>query len=162
RYRRYVARQLTLDALLAPLATPGNLDRDELLFEAAAVFAGTLLMATGVSGSGPSAHDSSTTLHALLPRIARYRDAFYANLVRKAPGAQGERLRREAEVTRQPFGGARQHLNQYIARHRASQLQERQLALLLAEMGQPDASRRRALQIPAASVRILSEIQIRL
>jgi hypothetical protein len=162
RYRRYVARQITLEALLDRVANPGDLPSAEVLFEAAAVFAGTLLMATGVSGAGPGTHDSSATLHTLLPRIARYRDAFYAALLRKATGAHGERLRREAEVTRQPFGGARQHLNQYLARHRALQVQQRQLALLLGEMGYPDASRRQAQQIPAASVRLLSEIQIRL
>jgi len=35
------------------------------------VLAGTILMAAGISGSGPTAHDSSTTLSSLIPRIAR-------------------------------------------------------------------------------------------
>ena len=43
-----------------------------------------LLMAAGVSGWGPGAHDSATTLAVLLPRIARYRDAFYEGLIRKS------------------------------------------------------------------------------
>src|SRR5262249_46622435 len=81
RYRCYVARQVTLDALLDRVAHPGDLAREELLFEAAAVLAGTILMATGTSGSGPATHDSFTTLATLMPRIARYRDAFYASLL---------------------------------------------------------------------------------
>lgn len=158
RFRRYVARQLTLDALLDRVEQAGERDHDELLFEAGAVLAGTMLMATGTSGSSPSTHDSFTTLATLMPRIARYRDAFYAQLLETVSGAHAERLRHEAETTRQPFGGARQHLNQYLARHRAGQLQQRQLAVLFAEMGYPQASRREALRIPAASVRLLSAI----
>src|SRR5262249_4044143 len=41
-------------------------------------------------------------------------------------------------------------------------LQHRYLALLLAEMGFPEASRRQAAHIPVASVRLLSEIHLRL
>ena len=41
-----------------------------------------------------------TTLSTLMPRIARYRDAFYAELLKKVPGAHGQRLRQEAESTR--------------------------------------------------------------
>jgi hypothetical protein len=162
RYRRYVTRQLTLDALLDRVERAGEHDPAELLFEAAAVLAGTMLMATGTSGSSPATHDSFTTLATLMPRIARYRDIFYAALLEKASGAHGERLWQEANTTRQPFGGARQHLNQYLARHRAGQLQQRQLAVLFAEMGYPRASRREAAHIPAASVRLLSEILGRL
>ncbi len=86
RYRRFVVRKITLDALLDRVENPGPLDRGELLWEAAAVLAGVVLMASGVSGWGPSAHDSVTTLGVLLPRIARYRDAFYEQLLRSAPG----------------------------------------------------------------------------
>jgi hypothetical protein len=162
RYRRYVARKLTLNALLDRVEQAQAHEREELLFEAAAVLAGTMLMATGTSGSSPATHDSFTTLATLMPRIARYRDAFYANLLEAVAGTHGERLRQEAHTTRQPFGGARQHLNQYLARHRAAQLQQRQLAVLFAEMGYPEASRRAATLIPAASVRLLSEILSRL
>ena len=119
-------------------------------------------MATGTSGSSPATHDSFTTLATLMPRIARYRDAFYANLLETVGGAHGERLRQEAATTKQPFGGARQYLNQYLARHRAGQLQQRQLAVLFADMGYPQASRQEAMRIPAASVRLLSEILGRL
>ena len=169
RYRRYVARQITLDALLERVERADEAERDELLLEASAVLAGTILMATGISGSGPTAHDSSASLATLMPRIAKYRDAFYANLLGESHSGSAlltdthrARLRIEATRTRQPFGGARQHLNHYLARQRAAQLQQRFLALLFAEMGYPAASRREASKIPAASVRMLSEIHGRL
>jgi hypothetical protein len=162
RFRRYVVRKITLDALLERVNTPGSIDRDELLREAAAVLAGTLLMATGISGAGPTAHDSTTTLATLLPRIARYRDIFYEHLLQRWEGPHAARLRDEQTTTRQAFGGARQHLNAYLARHRAMQLQQRYLALLFAEMGYPEASRAEARRIPAVSVRLLSEILSRL
>jgi hypothetical protein len=166
RYRRFVVRQLLLDALLERVeeahgSQPVGLS-EELIQEAALVLAGTILMAAGISGAGPETHDSSVTLGTLVPRIARYREAFYTAQLAKVEGAHGARLRQEAATTRQPFGGARQHVNQYLARHRAAQLQQRHLALLLAEMGYPEASRRQAARIPAASVRLLSEIHLRL
>ena len=162
RYRRYVVRKITLDALLERVDNPATLDRAELLWEAAAVLAGTVLMAAGVSGAGPSAHDSTTTLGVLLPHIARYRDAFYEQLLAKRGGGHAERLRQEQAATRQPFGGARQHLNGYLARHRAAQLQQRYLALIYAQMGYSEASREEAGRIPAVSVRMLSEVLNRL
>jgi hypothetical protein len=162
RYRRYVARQITLDALLERVEQPGAGTREERAWEAAAVFAGTILMAAGVSGNSPTAHDSTTTLATLLPRVARYRDAFYRHLLDKLNGAHAARLRKEEATTRQPFGAARQHLNSYLARHRATQLQQRQLSLIFAEMGYPDASRDEARRIPAVSLRLLSEIMGRL
>ncbi len=140
RFRRYVARQVTLDALAERAERPG-VDRQEALFESAAVFAGTLLMAVGTTGPSPTAYDSSVTLATLMPRVAGYRDTFYARLLETIHGPHGDRLRQEAEATHQPFGGARQYLNQYLARHRAAQLQQRHLAVLFAEMGYPDASR---------------------
>jgi hypothetical protein len=162
RFRRFVLRRVTLDALLDRARNPGDVPPEEARFEAAAVLAGVVLMAAGVTGAGPDAHDSSTSLATLIPRIARYRDRFYTGLLAKAGGAHGDRLRQEAQAVHQPFGGARQHLNQYLARHRALQLQQRHLALILAAMGYPEASRRQAARIPAASVRLLSEIYLRL
>ncbi|MCI0455703.1 MAG: hypothetical protein L0Z62_01820 [Gemmataceae bacterium] len=163
RYRRFVARQLVLDALLYRAHEErGPLDAQEVLLEAAIVLAGTILMATGVSGAGPETHDSTVTLATLVPRIARNREAFYTAQLQKLTGKHRARLDKEAKATKQPFGGARQHVNQYLARHRAAQLQQRHLALLLAEMGYPDASRRQAARIPAASVRLLSEMHLRL
>jgi hypothetical protein len=162
RFRRFVVRQVTLDALLERVRQPGDLDPEELLAEAAAVLAGTVLMATGVSGASPTAHDSSTSLATLMPGIARYRDAFYVHLLQTLPAGHAARLRREQATTRQPFGAARQHLNQFLARHRAAQLQQRFLALLFAEMGYADASRAEAARIPAVSARMLSELHCRL
>ncbi len=162
RYRRYVARAITLDAILERVDQAAPADRGDLLWEGAAVLAGTVLMATGVSGAGPSAHDSATTLAVLLPNIARYRDAFYAQWLRKRGGDHGDRLRQEASATRQPFGGARQGLNAFLARHRAAQLQQRYLALIYAQMGYAEAGREEAARIPAVSVRMLSEVLNRL
>jgi hypothetical protein len=159
-FRRFIVRQLVLDALLDRV---GNTTAaEELLHEASIVLAGTLLMASGISGAGPETHDSSVSLATLMPPIARYRDAFYAAELGKIAGSHGERLRREAALTRQPFGGARQHLNQYLAQQRAAQLQQRHLALLLAELGYADAARRHAARVPAASLRLLTEVHIHL
>jgi hypothetical protein len=158
RYRRYVARKITLDALLERVEQAEPADCEERLTEAAAVFAGTILMAAGVSGGSPTAYDSTVTLTTLIPRIARYRDAFYEQLLGRIGGAHADRLRQEQATTRQPFGAARQHLNAYLARHRATQLQQRYLSLLFAEMGYPGASREAASRIPTVSLRLLSEI----
>src|SRR6266851_639099 len=122
-------------------------------------FAGTL---SKTSGNGPDTFDSNITLSKLVPRIARYRDAFYKRLITSVGGKHGEKLREEATRMRQPFASARQHLNQELARQRAVELQESLLALAFAEMGYPDASRERAALIPAASVRMISEIRVRL
>jgi hypothetical protein len=162
RFRRYVIRKITLDALMERVEQPSALPRDERLLEGAAVLAGTILMATGVSGTAPTAHDSATTLATLLPRIARYRDAFYEQLLARIGGAHAERLRQEKASTRQPFGAARQDLNARLARHRATQLQQRYLALLFAEMGYPQASREEADRIQTVSVRFASAILGRL
>jgi hypothetical protein len=162
RFRRFVLRQVVLDGLSHRVALAEGPERNERLFEAAAVLAGTILMAAGTSGSDPATHDSTTTLATLLPRIARYRDTFYASLLHTVRGPHGERLRQEAKLTRQSFGRARQHLNEFLAEHRARQLQHRHLTLVYAEMAYPDASRREAARIPAASVRLLGEIRSRL
>lgn len=170
RYRRFVIRGVVLEALLDRVQAHGrhSVGLAEALFEAAAVLAGTILMASGICGNGPTAHDSTVTLSKLIPRIARCREAFYVNVLELAgqPGgpeaAHGERLRQEAARLKQPFGGARQHLNEYLAKHRAGQLQHRHVALLYAEMGHSDTSRQEARKIPAVSLRFLSEIWIRL
>ncbi len=162
RYRRYVVRQIILDALLERVGRAEPSEHEESLFNAAAVLAGTILMASGISGGSPSSHDSSVTLAKLLPQIAGYRDAFYVDLLAHVPSEHGERLRKEAEQTRQPFGGVRQHLNQYLARRRAAQLQKRHLAILFARMGYAKASREFAAQIQTPSARFVSEILSRL
>jgi hypothetical protein len=158
RFRRFVVRQITLDAILARIDQTPAIERAELLEEGASVLAGIMLMATGISGASPAAHDSTQTLAVLMPRIARYRDLFYQQRLQRMQGAHAERLRQEETLTRQPFGGARQHLNGYLARHRALQLQQRYLALLYAEMGYPHASRAEADRVQTASVRMASQI----
>ncbi len=162
RYRRFVVQQVTLDALMSRVEEPSDLPPDELLFEAAAVLAGTILMAAGISGSGPDTHDSSVTLSNLLPLIAGYRDAFYERLIARAEGEHAKRLKEEAAEKRQPFGGARQHLNAQLARRRASQLEHVQLAKIFARMGYADAATRQADVVPVASARMLCRIDCRL
>jgi hypothetical protein len=162
RYRRFVVRHITLDGLMNRVDQAADSNREELAFEAAAVLAGTMLMATGISGAGPETHDSTVTLALLMPRIARYRDAFYNDLLGKINGTHGIRLRKEAKETRQAFGGARQHFNRLLARHRALQLQQRHLAMLYAEMGYPEAGAREADRIPTVSPRLISAVQGRL
>ncbi len=157
-YRRFVVQQVTLDALLARLDDEPSAPREELLFEAAAVLAGTILMASGISGNGPGAFASTVTLASLLPVIAEYRDAFYEQLLDQMGGPHLERLLEEQKIRRQPFGGARQHLNTYLAKHRASQLEHVQLARLFARMGNAAASKEQSEFVPVPSARIISRI----
>ncbi|MCS6852633.1 MAG: hypothetical protein NZ700_15870 [Gemmataceae bacterium] len=160
RYRRFVVRPVVLDALMQRV---GESPRpEEALLEAATVLAGTMLMAAGISGSGPAAHDSSASLATLLPRIARCRDAFYAQQLQQVGGEHGSRLRAEAAALRQPFGGARQHLNEQLARQRAIQLQQRHLALVFAALGYPQASQEEAERVAVPSIRMMSAMLGRL
>ncbi len=133
-------------------------NRDELMFEAAAVLAGTILMASGTTGNGPSCHNSDVTLSTLLPHIAAYRDQFYQQLLARTAGPHGDRLRAESQRTRQPFGGARQHLNHELARRRAIQMQHVHLAQLYARMGYPEAALAEANGVRIASARTLCQI----
>jgi hypothetical protein len=158
RYRRFVVQQVTLDALMRRLHDTPSIPADELLLEAAAVLAGTILMASGISGEGPGAFDSSVTLSKLLPHIARYRDEFYERLFAKLSGPQAARLKHEAAERRQPFGGARQHLNAQLARQRASQLEHVHLAKIFARMGHTAAAQHEASIVPCASARMQCQI----
>jgi predicted heme/steroid binding protein len=157
-YRRFVVQQITLDALMRRLTEETNLSQEELKFEAAAVLAGTVLMASGISGEGPGAHDSTITLAKLLPRIAKYRDGFYEQLLQRTTGEHRERLLNEAAQKRQPFGGARQHLNAQLARSRASQLEHVHLARIFARLGHVEAAAKQANVVPCASARMLCQI----
>jgi hypothetical protein len=162
RYRRFVVRKIVLDALLDWMKKRDDVEAGERLYDASAVLCGTILMASAISGSGPGAHDSTVTLTSLLPKVARQRDAFYTRLLAQAEGARGERLKKEAKLTRQPFGHVRQHLNITLAGYGAKQLQYRHLAYLYARMGYPEASREQAAVIPSLSARFESEIHCRL
>ena len=161
-YARYVAQQVTLEALMSRLSEEKKLPPDELLWEAAAVFAGTILMATGVSGAGPGAHPSTVTLSNLLPHIASYRDRFYEELIQRLGGKHAARLTVEAERLKQPFGAARQHLNAELARRRAEQLDHVHLARVFARMGYREAAERHADVAPAVSARMLCQLDCNL
>src|SRR6056297_813016 len=158
-YRRFVVQQVTLDALLSRLDDPNQeVPRDEIHFEAAAVLAGTMLMASGVSGWGPSAYTSEVTLSKLIAPIARFRDAFYGDLLSKMSGEHAIRLRAEQQLRQQPFGAARQHLNAALASQRAGQQQHAHLARLYARMGYTEAANDEADTVNAPSARIMCRI----
>lgn len=166
-YRRFVVRQTVLKALLDRVENPTEKHlklrhpRQAILFEASAVLAGTILMASGVSGNGPTAFDSDSRLSGLVPIVAKFRDRFYQELLNRTTGDHGQLLQEEAVRLKQPFGGIRQHLNHELARQRASQLQNHELAIVLASLGLAEESRAYASRISTTSARILSEVAIR-
>ncbi|PAY20741.1 hypothetical protein CKO51_04430 [Rhodopirellula sp. SM50] len=162
-YDRFVLRQVTLDSLLKRVSDQEQVEiqgltPDELMTEAATVLAGTILMASGISGWGPTAYSSDVTLSTLMKPIAEYRDAFYLDRLSKLTGDHRERLDAEQQVRRQPFGAARQNLNAALAERRAAQVQHVQLARLYARMGYPDAAGRQIDVVPAASARMICRI----
>ncbi|MDA7951052.1 MAG: hypothetical protein MPJ24_06140 [Pirellulaceae bacterium] len=163
-YCRFVIQQVTLDALLARVkqnkkqTNKKQISSQECLAEAAAVLAGTILMASGTSGSHPAAHDSNTTLASLLPTIAYTRDEFYKQLIAKLAPEHSARLRDEAIATKQPLGRARQALNTELSRRRAAQLEHVHLAKIFARMGHPASATRQAEIVPVASARMLCRI----
>ena len=162
RCRRFVVQQAALEAMMDRLQNRGKIADKEALFEEAAVLSGTILMGSGVSGSHPNAHDSTISLATLVQKIADYRDAFYQRLLAGLEGVHAQRLKREAAALKQPFGGVRQHFNHFLAQRRAEQLQHVHLAQLFARMGYVEAARRQVGVVPAASVRMLCEMQCRL
>jgi hypothetical protein len=162
RCRRFIVQQISLDAMLQRVAGRGDLPYDEVLFEEASVLAGTMLMGSGISGNRPDAHGSSVTLVGLVQQIALYRDAFYERLLERLSGPHAERLRAEAVALRQPLGGARQHFNQHLARRRAEQLQQVNLAQLFARMGYTAAAARQVRLVPVASARMKCDMYCRL
>lgn len=159
RYRRFVLRWMILDAIREWMAQAKGGSPAEIQYEAAAALAGTVLLASGISGAGPETHDSETSLATLVPRIAACRDAFYERILSHLSGDHGERLRAEAKAIGQPFGGIRRYLNHSLARLRAAQLQADHLAQLYARMGYAEAARQQAQRIPTPSIRLRCEIQ---
>ncbi len=162
RCRRFVLQQAALDAMLDRLEHHGRLSRKQVMFEEAAVLAGTMLMGSGISGNRPDAHDSSVTLATLVQKIAAFRDAFYERLLQSLTGPHAERLRAEAQALRQPFGAARQHFNHDLARRRALQLQHVHLAQLFATIGCAEAATRQVQVVPVASARMACEMRCRM
>jgi hypothetical protein len=162
-YRRFIVRRLILDSLLDWIHDGGKKAPDsERLFDASAVMAGTILMASAISGSGPQTYDSSVSLTSLLPVVARQRDAFYQRLLDTATGERAKRLKKLANESRQPFGHVRHELNMYLAKYGADQVQHRHLSWMFARMGFEQASCEEASVIPCLSARFESEIQSRL
>lgn len=166
-FRRFVVRKIILDALVAWIERDDTNveeygDANERLFDAAAALAGTMLMASTISGAGPETHDSTVSLTTLLPVVARRRDEFYERLIAKATGDRATRLQVSAERTRQPFGHIRQHVNMTLSRYGAKQVQHRELANLFARMGFPEAARQEAATLPSVSIRFECEIQCRI
>ena len=162
-YRRFVVRKIILDTLLDWIAgTDDEATRSERLYDASAVLAGTILMASAISGYGPGTFDSSVSLTTLLPGVARLRDEFYTRLQQTLRGPRADRLKQEAEHTQQPFGHVRQFLNIHIARYGARQVQNRRSARLFARMGFPDAGRQQAAKIPSVAARFETEIAWRI
>ncbi len=159
RYRRYIVHGVTIRALCDRVNEESELPREELVFEAGAALACTILMSAGICGYGPGAHDSTVTLGSLLPTIAAYRDQFYDDLLARTPHPHRERLLVEARIRQQPFGAARQHLNQQLASYRAIQMMHVHLALVFARMGYPDAAMRHADALPVASARIFCRLE---
>jgi hypothetical protein len=157
-YSRFVVRQVTLDAILARVTSTDGIPHDELIFEAAGVLAGTILMASGISGHGPGVYDSTVTLMTLLPMIAQYRDEFYEQLVHSLSDAHAVRMQKEILVLRQPFGGARQDLNARLGRARASQMERVKLARIFARMGHLEAAREQAATVNVASARMMCQV----
>ena len=157
-YRRFVIRQIILDSLLEWLNESDTDNYEERLFDASAVLAGTILMASSISGSGPQTYDSTVSLTSLLPVVARQRDYFYQSLLDSATGERKERLQEQAKQSRQPFGHVRHQLNMNLSRYGAWQVQHRHLSSLFAAMGFDQASREEALTIPCSSARIESEL----
>lgn len=159
RHRRFVSRQVILDALAERLPAPSEAGYADRLFEAGAVLAGTVLMACSIGGRGPTSFESTATLGGLVPGIARLRDEFYRQLLAKQSGPRGERWREESKQRRQPFGFVRQQLNAFMANARAQQLQQRRLALFYADLGYLEAGRAVAEAIATPSARFSTEIQ---
>ena len=162
RYRRFVVQLVTLDSLVQRIDEEPARPRRELLIEAAAALAGTVLMASGITGGAPGSHDSTVTMSTLVPRIAAYRDAFYEDLMERLSGAHARRLLKESGERHQAFGGARQHLNACLARRRAAQLEHVHLAKAFARMGYAQAAAEEAEVVPAASARTLCQMDCRL
>ena len=161
-FQRFILHQVTLDALLNRVEDAAQADppipREEAMVEAASALACTMLMGSGISGSGPGSYDSNTTLGSLIPTIAGFRDQFYQELLDSISGEHQQRLLAEARQRHQPFGAVRQDLNAQLAHHRATQLVNCRLAAIFARMGYPEAATKQSRVVPVAAARIQCQI----
>ena len=160
-YRRFVIRRIILESLQHWIDNTTEIPAEERLFDASAVLAGTILMASAISGSGPDTYDSSISLTSLLPLVARQRDHFYQSLLETSSGTRRKRLTESAEASRQPFGHVRHQLNMYLSQYGASQVQHRHLAAFYASLGFEEAACEEASVIPCGSARFESDVQSR-
>jgi len=163
RYRRLVVQQTTLDGILswpaACLAAGGQADlAPQWRLESAAVLAGVLIMASGLSGHGPGSLQAAMPLAELLPRIAGYRDEFYRWLLTRLPDGHRQRLEEEARLQRQAFGGVRRHINATLAARRARQVESVALAGIYARLGRAGAAERMATAVTATAARMFARI----
>lgn len=153
-FNRFILHEITLSSMLCRVSENPDLPKEELTFETGAVLAGTILMASAISGAGPGAYDSNTNLGDLLPVIAGFRDQFYQDLITRIPESHRERLMAESSIRRQPFGGARQDLNNELGSRRSRQLVNCRLASLYAQMGYSQQALDQSAVVPIASARI--------
>lgn len=161
-YSRFVLHDVHLDGILSHVMDVKPAEFEERLFEAAAVLAGTILMASGISGDRPGAILSSVQIDKWLQGIALVRDQFYVELLGRCTGQRRERLEEEMRRLRQPFGATRQGLNQRLAAHRSRELYTVALATCFAKMGAVQEARHWMAQIHSAAARIRCEIRCRL
>lgn len=163
-YRRMVVQQATLDGILSwpdaatRAADPHARPAGDLQRESSAVLAGVMLMASGLSGHGPGAHQAALPLAELLPQIAGYRDAFYRWLMGQLPEPHRLHLEDEMLRLRQPFGGVRRHINALLAGRRARQVESVALAAVMSRLGRTTEAERLVGVVPAASARMLARI----
>ena len=168
-YRRFVLQQITLDALLTRVNSPTNGTNGGDANRRAQP------RRTDVrSGRRAGRHDPDGLRHhrqrPRLPQLRRHalepapahrrvsRPVLRGLAGPARPARIGDRLRAESQRTRQPFGGARQHLNHELARRRAIQMQHVHLAQLYARMGYPEAALAEANGVRIASARMLCQI----
>ena len=157
-YDRFVIQKVTLDAVLKRVNESRDMEYQEALLEGAAVLAGTILMASGISGNSPGCHASETTLSKLMPYIASYRDDFYDSLIERLSSPHVDRLKREAAERLQPFGAARQELNACLTKTKAQQLEHVHLAQVFAFIGQHDAAQKQVEFVKVSSARTRCKI----
>ena len=167
-FRRMVVQQSTLDGILSwPETalredTSEELTLEDLQRESSAVLAGVMLMASGLSGHGPGAHQAELPLSELLPRIAGYRDAFYRWLMEQLSDSHRRRLLEETKKFHQPFGGVRRHINILLSERRARQVESVALAAVMSRLGRSREAERLTAVVPAASARMLAQISSRI
>ena len=161
-YSRFVIQQTTLNVLLDRVTWSNPGEKQQKMYESSAALVGTILMASAVSGNGPEAYTSDISLGKLLPAIAGFREAFYANLIETQKNQQfefSENIVNESQRLRQPFGGVRRFLNTQLSRRRAQQLECLHLAMIYAQMNRSEAAQRQVSFVPATSAKIRCELE---